>query len=80
MAKLKKTLFSENGMKVVNTLFLLVVFFRSNLVSIIAYGVWLLYLAYSIRHTQSRAMRTAYGIMTVYAAVVIILNIYLLAA
>ena len=52
----KKQLFSEDGMKVVNVLFILLYLVRNPLFTICAYTVWFVYLVYSVRHTKSKGM------------------------
>ena len=54
MRKIKEIIFSENGMKAVNTLFFLsMLFYRSGLL-FVAYIVWICYLVYCIKNTESR--------------------------
>ena len=48
----KKQLFSEDGMKVVNVLFILLYLVRNPLFTICAYTVWFVYLVYSVRNTN----------------------------
>ena len=51
--KMEKTVVFEDGMKVVNVLFILLYLVRNPLFTICAYTVWLLfYLVYSVRHTK----------------------------
>lgn len=54
MRKIKEILFSENGMKVVNTLFFLAMFFYMSGLLFVAYIVWICYLVFCIRNTESR--------------------------
>ena len=49
MRKIKEILFSENGMKAVNTLFFLAMFFYSSGLLFVAYIVWICYLVFCIR-------------------------------
>ena len=46
MRKIKEILFSENGMKVVNTLFFLAMFFYMSGLLFVAYIVWICYLVW----------------------------------
>lgn len=57
MRKIKEILFSENGMKVVNTLFFLAMFFYMSGLLFVAYIVWICYLVFCIRNTESRGAR-----------------------
>ena len=62
MKKIKEILFSESGMKVVNTLFFLsVIFYRSGLL-FIAYIAWIAYLAFCIKHTDSKGSKIVYAL------------------
>lgn len=54
MRKIKELIFSENGMKAVNTLFFLAMFFYSSGLLFVAYIVWICYLVFCIRNTESR--------------------------
>lgn len=48
MRKIKEILFSENGMKVVNTLFFLAMLFYWSGLLFVAYIVWICYLVFCI--------------------------------
>lgn len=76
--KIKEMLFSEKGMKVVNTLFFLsMLFYRSGLL-FIAYIAWIAYLLFCFRHTESKGSKTVYAIFIGIAAIMICLNLYFL--
>ncbi|MFR3751197.1 MAG: hypothetical protein ACLTW9_00515 [Enterocloster sp.] len=60
----KKQLFSEDGMKVVNVLFILLYLVRNPLFTICAYTVWFVYLVYSVRHTKSKGMKIFYSVIS----------------
>ena len=76
--KIKEMLFSEKGMKVVNTLFFLsMLFYRSGLL-FIAYIAWIAYLLFCFRHTESKGSKTVYTIFIGIAAIMICLNLYFL--
>ena len=61
MEKFKQLLFSENGIKIVNMLFFLA-FLAHNLVFlVVAYLVWILFLAFCIKKAASRTSRIIYG-------------------
>lgn len=57
MRKIKEILFSENGMKVVNTLFFLAMLFYWSGLLFVAYIVWICYLVFCIRNTESRGSK-----------------------
>ena len=78
MRKIKECLFSEKGMKIVNTLFVLsIVFYRSGLL-FIAYIAWIVYLAFCIKHTCSKGSKIVYSVFVGIAAIMICLNLYFL--
>ena len=76
--KLKETLFSENGMKIVNALFLLSAFFYRSRLVVIAHIAWIAYLAFCIKHTESKGIKIVYGLFIGIASVMICLNLYFL--
>ena len=67
LAQCKKRLFSENGMKIVNTLFLLSVFLPNPALKLCADVVWLAFLIYSIRTTRSKGLQVWYAVLCVLA-------------
>ena len=76
--KIKEILFSEKGMKIVNTLFLLsLIFYRSGLL-FIAYIAWIAYLAFCIKHTDSKGSKIVYSTFIGVAVIMICLNLYFL--
>ncbi|MGM9573759.1 MAG: hypothetical protein ACI3VJ_04975 [Hominicoprocola sp.] len=78
MKKIKEILFSERGMKIVNTLFFLsVIFYRSGLL-FIAYIAWIVYLAFCIKHTDSKGSKIVYSTFIGVAVITICLNLYFL--
>ena len=78
MRKIKEYLFSEKGMKIVNTLFALsIVFYRSGLL-FIAYITWIVYLAFCIKRTGSKGSKIVYSVFVGIAAIMICLNLYFL--
>ena len=78
MKKIKEILFSERGMKIVNTLFFLsVIFYRSGLL-FIAYIAWIVYLAFCIEHTDSKGSKIVYSTFIGVAVIIISLNLYFL--
>ena len=69
MEKFKQLLFSENGIKIVNMLFFLA-FLAHNLVFlVVAYLVWILFLAFCIKKAASRTC------FIVFAVVMVVLNV-----
>lgn len=74
--KMEKQLFSEDGMKVVNVLFILLYLVRNPLFTICAYTVWFVYLVYSVRHTKSKGMKIFYSVLSMLAMVTVLLNVY----
>ena len=78
MKKIKEILFSERGMKIVNTLFFLsVIFYRSGLL-FIAYIAWIVYLAFCIKHTDSKGSKIVYSTFIGVVVIIICLNLYFL--
>ena len=76
--KLKEALFSENGMKIVNALFLLSAIFYGSRLVILAHIAWIVYLAFCIKHTESKGIKIVYGLFIGIASVMICLNLYFL--
>ncbi|HJB07483.1 MAG TPA: hypothetical protein H9716_06395 [Candidatus Enterocloster faecavium] len=78
MKKIKDILFSEKGMKIVNTLFVLsMIFYRSGLL-FIAYIAWIAYLAFCIKQANTNGSKIIYSSFIGIAAVMICLNLYFL--
>lgn len=78
MKKLKEILFSEKGMKIINTLFFLsVLFYRSGLL-FIAYIAWIAYPVFCINHTNENGSKIIYAAFIGIAAVMLCLNLYFL--
>ena len=76
MKKIKSILMSENGMKIVNALFLLSILIRNRGIILAFYSCWIIYLAYCIRNTKSKAMQISWAMLIAFAAVMICVNIY----
>lgn len=76
LERLKTQLFSEDGMKVVNVLFILLYLVRNPLFTICAYTVWFVYLVYSVRNTKSKGMKIFYSVLSVFAMISVLLNAY----
>ena len=78
MKKMKGIICSENGMKIVNALFLLsMIFYKSGLL-FIAYIVWIVYLVFCVKHADSKGSKIAYSVFIGIAAIMICLNLYFL--
>lgn len=72
---IKELLFSENGMRVVNALFILsLLFYRSGFI-IVAYAAWIVYLSFCIKHTESKGMKIGYAVLIALAAIIICINL-----
>ena len=78
--KFKKNLLSEDGMKTVNQLFLLLILIRNPIFAICVFSAWIAFLVYSLNHTKSKGMKGIYFMLAAFASVVIGLNIYALTA
>ena len=76
MKKIKSILMSENGMKIVNALFLLSILIRNRGIIFVFYSCWIIYLAYCIRNTKSKAMQISGVVLITFAVVMICVNIY----
>lgn len=78
MQNIKERLFSEKGMKLVNTLFVLsLIFYKSGLI-FIAYLVWIVYLSFCIMQTKSKGSKIIYCIFIGIAIIMICINLYFL--
>lgn len=76
MEKIKQALISEKGMQIVNTLFVLAVFIRNRGIISIAYIFWIAYLVFCIKRASSKISVTIYKVFIVFAAVMILANVY----
>lgn len=76
MEKFKKMLFSENGMRIVNVLFFLSLCLRSRIVVICTFSIWIAFLLYSRKKTESGMMKVFYLFLVILALIVIAANIY----
>lgn len=76
MRKIKEVIFSENGMKAVNVLFFLVMFFYRSGLLFVAYIVWICYLVFCIRNTESRGSKVVYSVFVGLAVAMIGMNLY----
>lgn len=78
MKKLKEILFSEKGMKIVNTLFFLSVLFSRSGLLFIAYIAWIAYLVFCINQTNENGRKIICSAFIGIAAVMLCLNLYFL--
>lgn len=76
MNKAAKIFFSESGMKIINGLFLLYVFFPSRGNFYLIYLLWIAYLIFGIKTSSSRTVKIANAVFITYAVAAIIFNIY----
>lgn len=76
--KIKEILFSEKGMRVVNTLFFLSMIFYKVGFIFIAYVAWIAYLSFCIKNCESKGSKTVYSVFIAIAFVMICLNLFLL--
>ena len=77
MDKLKKLLFSEDGMRIVNMMFFLSLLFRNVGLIFIAYIFWIIYLVFCIKNVSSRSGRIIYRVFIGFAVVMILANVCL---
>lgn len=78
MRNIKEILFSEKGMKLVNTLFILsLILYKSGLI-FIAYLAWIAYLLFCIKQTKSKGSKIIYCIFIGIAIIMICINLYFL--
>ena len=76
MRKIKEVIFSENGMKAVNVLFFLAMFFYRSGLLFVAYIVWICYLVFCIRNTESRGSKVVYSVFVGLAVAMIGMNLH----
>lgn len=71
----KEKLYSEKFMKYINGIFILMIILGMPLVTVIGYGLWLVYLICGMIIRKDTTMRIAYGVLGAFALAVIILNL-----
>ena len=76
LKKLKDTLLSENGMAIVNALYLIAVFTRIKFLDYIILALWLVFLIYSITHVKSKFMKVFYSILGLCVLALLIFSLY----
>ena len=75
MEKFKQLLFSENGIKIVNMLFFLAFLARNLVFLVVAYLVWIIFLAFCIKKAAHQASSIIYGCFIAFAVIMIVLNV-----
>lgn len=78
MERVKEILFSQRGMAVVNTLLFLALLLRGRGIIFAAYLVWIVYLGFCVKNAPSKAVRTAYAALIVFAAAMITVNLWMM--
>ena len=68
-------LFPQKGMRLVNALFLLSMFFYKSRLICIAYIAWIAHLLYRIRHTEKGESKAAYYVLIALAVVIMCVNL-----
>ena len=72
----KALLFPQKGMKGVNALFILSVFFYQSRFIFLAYLAWALYLLRCLRHLGKEESRTVYYVLLAFAVGMICVNLF----
>ncbi|MDD3367622.1 MAG: hypothetical protein PHP50_01870 [Lachnospiraceae bacterium] len=75
--KIKEIFFSDKGMKIVNILFILSLFVQNSGLIFIAYLIWIVYLVFGMKHTQSKIIKISNFIFIIFAAIMIMANVLL---
>lgn len=65
----------ERAMEAVNVLMPLAAFSGSRLIITVAYSLWAAWLFWSLRRSESRAVRLVKGVLLAFAAAVLALNL-----
>lgn len=68
-------LFPQKGMRMVNALFLLSMFFYKSGSMWIAYLAWIAYLIFRIRHAEKGESKAAYYVLIALAVVIMCVNL-----
>lgn len=74
MEKWKEIMSSEQGMKIVNGMFMLSFFIPGGV--IVTSFVWLIYLVFCIKKSDTKIMKGIYGLLVLFACWLIAVNIY----
>lgn len=75
MKSVMRILYSEQGMKIVNILFLLPMLIRNRGIIMIAFLCWIVYLVFCIKHTSSKITKAVYKAFTVFASIMLLANL-----
>ena len=78
MKRMKEVLYSERGMKIVNTLFFLSMAFYTGVLLLTACTAWIVYLVFCIKHTESKGSKIVYSAFIGIAVIIICGDLYLL--
>ena len=76
MQRLKQYINSPKGMNLINIIFWLAIFLSYDVVQLIAYGCWSIWLVFCIRRTSSRVVKVVYSLFLVFAVVMVIGGAY----
>ena len=76
MQRLKQYINSPKGMNLINIIFWLAIFLSYDVVQLIAYGCWAIWLVFCIRRTSSRVVKVVYNLFLVFAVVMVIGGAY----
>ena len=76
MSRIKEALFSEKGIQIVNFIFILALLIPNRGIIFAAYAVWIIYLAYCVKHPSSDSALSVYKGLIVFAVLMICLNLY----
>ncbi len=71
----KEKIYSQEFMRWVNILFILIVILQRPVVTVVGCGLWLVYLAVGFALTKTVALRIAYGILALVALGGIVIGI-----
>ncbi len=74
MKRIKDILCSEQGMAIINMIFMVSFFWSNWGIGILVYLVWLIYLGYSIGHTRKRTSRNLYIVYALTTIPILILS------
>ena len=75
MKTLQSVLYSGRGMAIVDALFCLSLLLRRSGVILIAYAVWIVYLALGVKLSESRAVKLTNAALIAFAAAMIVVNV-----
>ena len=66
-----KKAFSENGMIIVNILFLIAAFLSGGIIMVLAFLLWLVFLIFSLKNTKSKFMKVFYLVIIICCILVL---------